>query len=247
MMERAVHEPSEQPIKAILRASDSTAFYVWFIITLSAGVIMAQDTWSSWQQPRTGTADATATFTKVLVIHALWLFVSIIFVFFTWRFRPTSAWRWHLVIGAVTCVWTIGVLVYAFTDVKRVRVTTWVCTSSPQTTMVTDDFLASCKLADSDSTIRMGSNIYFWSADDKHYWRWIVLGDDTETVQMSWPQGVDAIYLAAEGDNATLDPGADESIPGGTWSASFDPAQERSFRLFTIEHANPSATPEATP
>lgn len=247
MVDKAVHEPSEQPIKAILRASDSTAFYVWSIITFSAAVIMAQDTWSSWQQPRTGTADATATFTKVLVIHALWLFVSIIFVVFTWRLRPTSAWRIHIVIGALACIWTIGVLVYAFADVERVRVTTWVCPDPPASTTVTEEFLDTCDVADADSTIRMGSNIYFWSIDDRHYWRWIVPGDDTETIQMAWPHDIDAIFLAAEGDNAVLDAGSVDSTRGGNWSAVFDPSEERSFRLFIIEGSQSTATPEATP
>ncbi len=234
MPDSAVHENTEQPVQSILQSSGSTAFYLWLLITFSAGIVMAQDTWYSAHNPRYGTVDETATFTKVLVIHSLWLLISLAFVVFTWLYRPTAAWKLHLLVGGIACIWTLGVLVNAFTEVKTLEVTTWQCSTAPTSDVADEEFLENCELARPNTTIRMGSSIYFWSVDDKHWWRWIVPGNDRETLQMNWPLQVSAIYIATE-DDPQLSAGAMESLPGGTWRAVFDPGQDRSFRIYFIE------------
>lgn len=218
-----------------LKNSESTAFHMWLLITVSSGIIMAQDTWISLQQPRLGTMDATASFTKVLVIHSLWLIVSIAFLIFTWKYRPTSAWRVHVVAAILAIFWTSGVLMNAFAGVETLRVSTWQCHDMPTESTVTEQFLESCKLSDSGSTIRMGGDIFLWSINDKHYWRWIVPGENMVTLQTRWPANVSAIFMASPGENAILNSGSSESIPGGTWSAGFDPRENRELRLFFID------------
>lgn len=232
-----IHDATDDGARAVLESSESTAFYIWLLITVSAGIIMAQDTWVSFQQPRLSTMDATAAFTKVLVIHAIWLVVTLGFMAFTWFIRPTSAWKIHLGMGALTVAWTVGVLVWGFTDAERLEVTTWRCETAPTSEVVTEEFLESCSLAEMGSTIRFGNDIFLWSADNEHYWRWIVPGEGMATLQTRWPSHVSGLYLASDTDGATLSSGAETSVPGGVWSAGFDPAHTRSLRIFFIETA----------
>lgn len=222
-------------IKSPLHTSESTAFHIWLLITVSSGIIMAQDTWLSLQQPRLGTMDATATFTKVLVIHALWLFVSLVFLVFSWKIRPTTAWRVHIVASILAICWTIGVLVYAFAGAETLRVSTWRCESMPTGETVTGAFLETCDLTESGGFLRMGSNIYLWTIDDKNYWRWIVPAENMVTLQTRWPADVSAIYLARAGDDSMLVAGSSESVPGGTWSAGFDPRKDRKLHVYYID------------
>lgn len=229
------HDPAENEREPLTEGSESTAFYMWLLITVSAGIIMAQDTWVSLQQPRLSTVDATAAFTKVMVIHAIWLVVTIGFIVFTWWQKPTSAWKVHLVIGGATVIWTIGVLTWSFTDVDRLHVSTWQCESAPTSEMVTEEFLDSCSRADMGVSIRLGGDIFFWSADDEDYWRWIVPGEGLATLQTRWPSQVNAVYLASNSPDATLTAGSLDSVPGGNWSARFDPNESRDLRLFFVE------------
>lgn len=229
------HDASQTNHGAEKEPNDSTAFYLWLIITVSAGIIMAQDSWISLQQPRLGTIDATAAFTKVMVIHAIWLVVTLGFIVLTWIRRPTTAWKIHLGIGALTVVWTISVLIWAFSDVERLQVSTWRCTSAPAADVVTDAFLASCTRADMGGSVRMGGDIFLWSADDEHFWRWIVPGEDMATLRTRWPSDISDMYLATTEDGATLRRGAEESVPGGQWSAGFDPNRTRDLNIFYIE------------
>lgn len=247
MANAAVHDSTEQPVQTTLRSSGSTSFYLWVLITFSSGIVMAQDTWYNSRHPRFGTEDATATFTKVLVIHSVWLAVSLGFVIFAWLFRPTAAWKLHIAVGLLACFWTAGVLVFAFNDVERLQVSTWKCTSAPTEPTLTDEFLATCSLVDTDRTIRMGSNIYLWSPDDKHFWRWIVPGDDRVTLQTQWSTAVTGIYMSSATDGAELLSGSTDSMPGKIWSASFDPHRDRSFRLFFIEAGDAENPGVATP
>lgn len=226
--------PAEEEAPGLLESTDSTAFLLWLLITVSAGIIMAQDSWLGLQQPRLSTVDATAAFTKIMVIHALWLVVTVGFVAFTWVVRPTSAWKIHLVLGAITVLWTIGVLVWAFSDVERLQVSTWECESAPTEPMVTERFLASCSLADRNTTIRLGGDIFLWSADNEHYWRWIVPGVGLTTLQTRWPSQASAMYLATEEPDAELISGSLDSVPGGNWSAQFDPNASRQLRIYFV-------------
>ena len=247
MTDDAGRHASEQTAHSALQDSESTAFHIWLLITVSAGIIMAQDTWLSLKQPRLGTMDATASFTKVLVIHALWFLISLAFFVFTWKIRPTSAWRVHIVAAILGCVWTIGVLVSAFTAVETLRVSTWTCTSVPSGTTVTREFLDSCSRTEAGDTIRMGGNIFLWSFDDKHYWRWIVPAENMVTLQTRWPSNVSAIYLATNAADADLSAGSSESVPGGTWSAGFDPLEERTLRIFYVVPPATDPTDIGTP
>lgn len=226
---------------------ESTAFYMWLIITASAGIIMAQDTYVGLQQPRLGTMDATAAFTKVLVIHVIWMLVTLGFIGFTWAKRPTSAWKLHIAIGCVTVIWTVGVLISAFTNVERLTVSTWRCTTAPTSSTITEEFLDSCSLADMGSSIRMGGDIFLWSTNDENYWRWIVPGEGRATLQTRWPSQVSAVYLARDTDNAELSMGAEDSVPGGQWSAGFDPAVSRDLNIFYIEGTPVLPIESATP
>lgn len=236
-MSADTHDASQTDHGAEKEPNNSTAFYLWLIITVSAGIIMAQDSWIGLQQPRLGTIDATAAFTKVMVIHTIWLVVTIGFILFTWFKRPTSAWKLHLGIGALTVAWTIGVLTWAFSDVERLRVSTWLCETAPTSDVVTDTFLESCSRADMGGSVRLGGDIFLWSADDEHFWRWIVPGKDMTTLQTRWPSQVSAMYLAKTEVNATLHNGAENSVPGGQWSAGFDPNQTRDLNIFYIKSA----------
>lgn len=229
------HEPAEYDEQPLVEFSGSTAFYMWLLITVSAGIIMAQDTWVSLQQPRLNTVDATAAFTKILVIHAIWMVATIGFMVFTWWVKPTSAWKIHLVVGAATIIWTIGVLTWSFTDVERLHVTTWRCESAPTSDVVTEEFLSSCSQTDLGISIRLGGDIFLWSADDEDYWRWIVPGEGLSTLQTRWPSQVNAVYLANNDAGATLTAGSLDSVPGGKWSARFDPATSRDLRIFFVE------------
>lgn len=242
-----MHDSDEEGSKAALESSESTAFYMWLLITVSAGIIMAQDTWVSMQQPRLSTVDATAAFTKVMVIHAIWLVVTLGFLVFTWFIRPTSAWKIHIVIGIATVVWTAGVLVWAFQDVERLHVSTWQCESAPTSLVTTEDFLDTCHLADTNTSIRLGGDIFLWSADNEHYWRWIVPGEGLTTLQSRWPSPVIAIYLGTGGVDAELTAGSQDSIPGGNWSARFDPRESRELRIYFIESAPTVPLQTATP
>lgn len=234
-MSADAHDPAEYEEQPLVEASGSTAFYMWLLITVSAGIIMAQDTWVSMQQPRLNTVDATAAFTKVLVIHALWLVVTLGFIAFTLWKKPTSAWKIHLLVGSMTVIWTVGVLVYSFTDVERLHVSTWRCEAAPTSEVVSEEFLSSCSRADLGISIRLGGDIFFWSADDEDYWRWIVPGEGLATLQTRWPSQVTAVYLANNDAGATLTAGSQDSVPGGNWSARFDPAESRDLRLFFVE------------
>lgn len=246
-MSADMYDPAEDGAKAALESSESTAFYMWLLITVSAGIIMAQDTWVSMQQPRLSTVDATAAFTKVMVIHAIWLVVTLGFLVFTWFVRPTSAWKIHMVIGVVTVMWTAGVLVWAFQDVERLEVSTWRCESAPTALVTTDEFLDSCQLADTNTSIRLGGDIFLWSADNEHYWRWFVPGEGLATLQSRWPSQVIAMYLGAGGVDAELTAGAQDSVPGGNWSARFDPHESRELHIYFIE-SGPVVPPQtATP
>lgn len=242
------HDPVEDDARSIMQSSDSTAFYMWLLITVSAGIIMAQDTWVSVQQPRLNTTDATAAFTKVMVIHGIWLVATIAFLAFTWYVRPTSAWKVHIVVGVATMFWTIGVLVWSFNDVERLKVSTWICESSPTSDVVTEDFLNNCELADIGSTVRLGGDIFLWSTNDESYWRWIIPGEGLATLQTQWPSEVSAVYLGTNGDNQDLTEGALDSVPGGNWSARFDPQESLDLHIYFVEEpANPTqddSTPE---
>lgn len=229
------YDPVENEDEPLLESSGSTGFFLWLLITLSAGIIMAQDTWLATQQPRLNTVDATAAFTKLMVIHAIWLLATIIFMAFTWWIRPTTAWKVHLVIGAATVIWTIGVLTWAFTDVDQLHVTTWRCAEAPTSDMVTQDFLDSCTRADMGMDIRLGGDIFLWSADDERHWRWIVPGEGFSTLQTRWPNQVNSLYLASNAPDAPLTSGSQDSVPGGNWSARFDPHETRNLRIFFIE------------
>lgn len=236
-MSTDTHDASESGAPVALESSESTTFYMWLLITVSAGIIMAQDSWVSLQQPRLGTVDATAAFTKVMVIHAIWLAVTIGFMIFTWLVRPTSAWRIHMVIGALTVVWTIGVLVWAFSDVERLNVSTWRCETAPTSNVATEDFLAGCERADIGSDIRLGGDIFLWSANDQQHWRWIVPGEGLSTLQTRWPSQVNAMYLSVDEPDAVLTSGAEDSVPGGNWSAGFTPSESRDLRIYFVEAA----------
>lgn len=235
MTDDAGHAGPEPIAQSVLETSESTAFHMWLLITVSAGIIMAQDTWLSLQQPRLGTMDATASFTKVLVIHALWFVVSLAFLVFSWKIRPTSAWKLHVSIAILTCIWTLSVLTAAFAGADTLRVSTWRCESAPTDTTITPAFLETCDLTEAGGSIRMGGDIFLWSFDDKNYWRWIVPGENMVTLQTRWPTNVSAIYLATSDDDAELMPGSSESVPGGNWSAGFDPQLYRHLRVFFIE------------
>lgn len=247
MADDADRDASELTAHAALKASESTAFHMWLLITVSAGIIMAQDTWLSLKQPRLGTMDATASFTKVLVIHALWFLVSLAFLLFSWKIRPTSAWRVHIVAAMLGCIWTLGVLISAFTTVETLRVSTWSCSSVPASTTITNEFLDTCSLTEGGDTIRMGGDIFLWSFDDKNYWRWIVPGENMVTLQSRWPSNVNAIYLATDADNADLIAGSSESVPGGTWSAGFDPLENRNLRIYYVVPPATDPTDIGTP
>lgn len=229
------HHASEEDPQAALESSESTAFYMWLLITVSAGIIMAQDSWVSVQQPRLSTVDATAAFTKVMVIHAIWLLITIGFMAFTWYVRPTSAWKIHIAIGALTVAWTIGVLVWSFSDVERLNVTTWRCAAAPVSDVVTEEFLASCDRADLGTSIRLGGDIFLWSANDEQYWRWIVPGEGLATLQTRWPSHVNTMYMAPNIPGAHLNSGSEDSIPGGNWSVGFNPNDSRDVNIFFIE------------
>lgn len=246
-MSAEVHDTAEDGAKAAMESSESTAFYMWLIITVSAGIIMAQDTWVSVQQPRLSTVDATAAFTKVMVIHFIWLVITIGFMVFTWFIRPTSAWKIHLIVGALTIFWTVGVLAWSFADVERLQVSTYRCESPPGEMIATESFLDSCTLADNSSSIRLGGDIFLWSADDEHYWRWIVPGEGLATLQTKWPRHVSAMYMAIDAPGAELTAGALDSIPGGNWSAKFDPHDSLHLRLFLVETAPTVPLEPATP
>jgi hypothetical protein len=230
-------QSTHQSIDSPLRGSESTAFHMWLLITVSSGIIMAQDTWLSLRQPRLGTMDATASFTKVIVIHGLWLLVSLAFLVFSWKIRPTSAWRVHIVASALAIAWTAAVLVNAFTGAETLRASTWRCTTMPSGETTTEAFLATCELTDSGSSLRMGGDIFLWSIDDKNYWRWIVPRENMVTLQTRWPSDVSAMYLAREGTDMPLVAGSSESVPGGTWSAPFDPRKERNLHIYYIDSA----------
>lgn len=241
------HDPAVNEKDPSTESGDSTAFYMWLLITVSAGIIMAQDTWVSLQQPRLSTVDATAAFTKVMVIHAIWLIFTIGFMVFTWWKRPTSAWKVHLVVGAITVVWTVGVLAWSFTDVEPLHVSTWHCESVPTGDVVTEEFLDSCSQTDLGLSIRLGGDIFLWSADDEDYWRWIVPGEGLSTLQTRWPSQVNAVYLATNGPGATLTAGAVDSVPGGNWSARFDPAESRDLRIYFVVSGPTTPVQSGTP
>lgn len=241
------HDPVEDDVRSTLKSSESTAFYMWLLITVSAGIIMAQDTWVSVQQPRLSTVDATAAFTKVMVIHGIWLVATIAFLIFTWYVRPTSAWKVHIAVGVVTACWTISVLGYSFADVERLRVSTWHCESAPTTATVDQSFLDTCEHTDTGRTIRLGGDIYLWSTDNEHYWRWIVPGEGLATLQTQWPSEVSAVYLGSNGDNPELTDGSLDSVPGGNWSARFDPRQSLDLHIYFIEEPADSPFEDATP
>lgn len=242
MTDDADYHASEQSAESVLEANESTAYHIWVLITVSAGIIMAQDTWLSVRTPRLGTMDATASFTKVLVIHALWFLVSLGFLLFTLKFRTTSAWKLHIVVATLACFWTAGVMVNAFTDTETLRVSTWRCEAAPTEQVVTDAFLETCEMDDTSGSIRMGGDIFLWSLDDKNFFRWIVPGENLVTLQTRWPSEVAGIYLAADQEGAELVSGSAESVPGGTWSAGFDPSQNRDLKIFFVE--TPSMQPQ---
>jgi hypothetical protein len=227
-------DASDIEILTALESSESIAFYMWLLITISAGIIMAQDSWVHLQQPRLNTEDATAAFTKVLVIHTMWLLVTISFMVFTWLIRPTTAWKIHLIVGILTVIRRVGVLVWSFSDAERLQVSTWRCESMPTTDVVTDEFLESCSLADMGATIRVGGDIFLWSADDEHYWRWIVPGEGMATLLTRWPSQVNAMYLATTAPDARLIEGFEMPIPGGNWTAGFRPTELRELRIFFV-------------
>ena len=238
-MSADLHEASPEGDGTVPESGESTAFYIWLLVTVSAGIIMAQDSWVSLQQPRLNTADATAAFTKVLVIHGIWLLVTLGFMGYTWFARPTSAWRIHLVVGLFTVIWTIAVLVWSFGDVDRLEVTTWRCERAPAGNVATQEFLDTCDLTDEGSTIRMGGDIYLWSADNKHHWRWIVPGEGMATLQTRWPTRASALLFSTGGEGAPVLTGAETSIPGGIWSVGFNPQTDRVLRIYYIQ-ASPS-------
>ena len=240
-------DPAEDGIKAVLASSESTAFYMWLLITVSAGIIMAQATYLGFQQPRLSTVDATAAFTKMMVIHAIWLVVTIGFLIFTWYARPTEAWKIHIAVGAVTVVWTVSVLVWSFSDVERLQVSTWRCESSPTEMIVTDDFLDSCTLADTTTNLRLGGDIFLWSADDEHFWRWIVPGEGLATLQTKWPSQTSALYLSSDEAGAEITAGAEDSVPGGNWSVKFDPQETHELRIYFIENGPAIPVEPGTP
>lgn len=246
------NDATEESAQSLLEANESTAFHIWLLITVSAGIIMAQDTWLSVRSPRLATMDATASFTKVLVIHSLWFLVSLGFLLYSWKFRTTTAWKIHVVVAALACVWTLGVIVNAFTETETLRVSTWRCENAPTESVVTEEFLDSCELNNTSGSIRMGGDIFLWSLDDKNFFRWIVPGENLVTLQTRWPSQVAGIYLATDEENAQLMPGSAESIPGGTWSAGFDPNTQRDLNIYYVdtpstlpEHQGDPATPES--
>lgn len=246
-MPAEIHDPGEDGLRAQLESSESTAFLMWLLITVSAGIIMAQDTWVSLQQPRLSTVDATAAFTKLMVIHAIWLVVTLGFLAFTWFVRPTTAWKIHMAIGILTVGWTLAVLVWAFQDVERLEVSTWRCETAPTTLITTQAFLDSCTLADTNTSIRLGGDIFLWSADDEHYWRWIVPGEGLATLQSRWPSPVVAMYLGMGGIDTELTAGSQDSVPGGNWSARFDPHESRKLHIYFIESPPTVPLQTATP
>ncbi len=229
-------------MQQVLQSSESTAFYLWLLITFSAGIIMAQDSWYARNHPRLDTGNLTATFTKVLVIHALWFIISAAFVLFSWYFKPSPAWKLHIVVGIAACLWTLGVVVWSARDVERLQVTTWACDTAPSSQIATDEFLDSCSQVETRSVIRMGSDIYLWSLDDTHFWRWIVPGGGKETLRTHWRDDVSAIYLATTEQNAPLVAGSTESAPGGSWSAGFDPQEQTEFRIIFVRDDSASHT-----
>lgn len=248
-MSADAHDPAEydEQDEQLVEASGSTAFYMWLLITVSAGIIMAQDSWVGMQQPRLGTVDATAAFTKILVIHSIWLAITIGFMVFTWWVKPTTAWKVHLMVGATTVIWTLGVLTWSFSDVERLHVSTFRCESPPTADVVTEEFLDSCSRADIGINIRLGGDIFLWSADDEDYWRWIVPGEGLATLQTRWPSQVNAVYVATNDNGATITEGSLDSVPGGNWSAKFDPSQDLHLRLFFVESDSPPPNEQGTP
>ena len=235
MTEDAVQDASQQSADSALDSNISTGFHIWLLITVSAGIIMAQDTWLSVRSPRLGTMDATASFTKVLVIHSLWFLISLGFLLFTWKFKPSSAWKLHMVVAFMACIWTLGVLVTTFQDTETLRVSTWRCESSPTGITADAEFLEGCELNNTSGSIRMGGDIFLWSLDDKNFFRWIVPGENLVTLQTRWPSQVAGIYLAANEEDASLVAGSAESVPGGTWSAGFDPVKNRDLNIYFVD------------
>lgn len=247
MTDDAAHDASERSDDSVLENNISTGFHIWLLITVSAGIIMAQDTWLSVRTPRLGTMDATASFTKVLVIHAIWFLVSLGFLLFSWKFRPSSAWKLHMVMALLASIWTLGIIVNAFQDTETLRVSTWQCESAPTEAKVSEAFLENCDLTNTSDSIRMGGDIFLWSLDDKNFFRWIVPGENLVTLQTRWPSEVAGIYLATDDDGAALVSGSAESVPGGRWSAGFDPSLNLDLNIYFV--VAPSASPEnvATP
>lgn len=230
----------------MLRESQNTALLVWLLISLSAALIMAQDTVAGWNNPRLNTADATAEFTKILVIHSLWLVTSLAFLVFTIYFKPTRLWLLHVIVTVLVIIWTVGVIAWAFRDVERLTISTWSCSAAPTSEHVDEEFLSTCELTNSYSDIRMGRDIFMWSIDDKHHWRWIVPGQGRATLQTPWPIDTNGLYLAANEPNAELMHQSEDSNVGGVWSSSFNPQVTTDLNLFYVDSDDEPEAP-ATP
>lgn len=232
-------------LRDTIKDGQNTALLIWLLISVSAAVIMAQDTVAGWETPRLSTLDATAKFTKILVIHGLWLLTTLGFIATTIFAKPTRLWRLHVVAGAVIAVWTVAVMIWAASDVRMFSITTWSCTEIPTTEYVTDEFRSSCKETDAYSDIHLGPNIYMWSMDDSHFWRWIVPGEGRTTVETKWPQRTQDMYMSSTDNGAFMQPSLD-SNRGGMWIGNFDPEEHRSLNLYYIEVEQP-ADDAATP
>lgn len=235
----------------MFRESQNTALLVWLLISLSAALIMAQDTVAGWNNPRLNTTDATAEFTKILVIHSLWAVTTVVFLIFTFYFKPTKWWLLHTILAALVLFWAIGVIAWSFRDVDRLTISTWSCTAAPTSDHVDEEFLSTCELTNAYSDIRLGQDIFMWSIDDKHHWRWIVPGQGRASLQTPWPIDANGIYLAANEPNAELMHQAEDSAVGEVWRSSFNPQQSTDLNLFYIDSADESdaeddSTPEAS-
>lgn len=223
-----------------------TVFWLWLLFCFSAVIVMAQDTIVGWNTPRLNTSNATAEFTKILVIHGLWLLASVAFVSFAFWSRPARFWYVYAAFGIAVVAWTVGVIVWASGDAKTMRVSVWRCAAAPVENQVTIEFLDTCESANAYSDLRLDRNIYLWSFDDVHHWRWIVPGEGDATLQTVWPSHIDAVYLAPDRIGAEFLPVQPDATIGGTWGASFNPQEDTNLRLFYI-NATGTSVPEATP
>lgn len=243
--EKNPEAPATQ-VKAAIKETQNTALVMFLLLSTSAAVIMAQDTLVNWNTPRLSTIDATAQFTKTVVIHGLWFLTCMVFIVINWFAKPTRLWKLHIVFGVIVAAWTAAVIIVASADTHRLTLTTWTCSEAPASNEVTEEFLESCTLRDAYADILLGPNIYLWSVNDANHWRWIVAGQGRATIQTRWPSSASAMFMAPNTENATFLHESVDATRGGTWVGSFDPQEHHHLNLYYIEADDTDLTP-ATP